>query len=256
MTSLSGTKPYFFKSLRINLSAARLFPPGLDQNVEHFALGVHGAPEVDQATIDLEIDLVEMPDRMRLRPAFAKIGCDLGSKMVHPAAHRLIGNHDSAFRQQILDVAEAQGEPDIKPDRLLDDLGREAVAAIADLGHHRWLRLKSRNGKPTDNVTMPLRALYKRDPQFATYMAQQVGMSQNMFNAMVKEKGALEALLAAEQKYAASTADIDAAEKRQNAWQLLIAASEQLGRSILTQLTPTFLRLVSGDPGFHRQAWS
>jgi hypothetical protein len=27
--------------------------------------------------------------------------------------------------------------PDIKPDRLLDDFGREAVAAIADLGHHR-----------------------------------------------------------------------------------------------------------------------
>ena len=38
--------------------------------------------------------------------------------------------------EQILDVAETQGEPDIKPDRLLDDFGREAVAAIADLGHH------------------------------------------------------------------------------------------------------------------------
>jgi hypothetical protein len=83
------------------------------------------------------------------------IGSDLGSKMVHPATHRLIGNHDSAFRQQILDVAEAQGEPDIKPDRLLDNLGRETVAAKADLGHHQWLRLKSRNGKPTDNVTTP-----------------------------------------------------------------------------------------------------
>ena len=50
-----------------------------------------------------------------------------------------------------------KGEPDIKPDRLLDDFGREAVAAIADLGHHRWLRLKSLNGKPTNNVTRPAR---------------------------------------------------------------------------------------------------
>src|SRR5208337_3106954 len=57
------------------------------------------------------------------------------------------------LHSQILDVAEAQGEPDIKPDRLLDNLGREAVAAIDDLGHHRWLRLKARNGKPADNVT-------------------------------------------------------------------------------------------------------
>jgi hypothetical protein len=38
----------------------------LDQNVEHFALGIHGTPEVDQATIDLEIDLVKMPDGVGL----------------------------------------------------------------------------------------------------------------------------------------------------------------------------------------------
>jgi hypothetical protein len=93
---------------------------------------------------------------VRPRPAFAKIGSDLGSKMVHPAAHRLIGNQDATLSQQILDVAEAQGEPDIKPDRVLDDFGREAVAAIADLGHHRWLRLKSLNGKPAGDVTMPV----------------------------------------------------------------------------------------------------
>ena len=48
-----------------------------------------------------------------------------------------------------------QREPDINPDRLLDNLGREAVAAIADLGHHRWLRLKVTDGKPNGDVTMP-----------------------------------------------------------------------------------------------------
>ena len=99
---------------------------------------------------------------MRLRPAFAKIGRDHGSKMVHPAAHRLIGNQDPTLSQQILDVAEAQGEPDIKPDRLLDNLGREAVAAIADLGHHRWLRLKVTDGKPNGDVTMPCEAAFAR----------------------------------------------------------------------------------------------
>jgi hypothetical protein len=40
---------------------------------------------IDQATIDLEIDFVHMPSRMRLRPAFAKIGRDLGAKMVRPS---------------------------------------------------------------------------------------------------------------------------------------------------------------------------
>src|SRR5450631_4271742 len=93
-----------------------------------------------------------MPDGMRLRPVFAKIGRYLGSKVVHPAAHGFIGDYYPTFGQQILDISEAQGEPDVKPDRLLDNLGREPVAAIADLGHHRWLRLKSRNGKPNGDV--------------------------------------------------------------------------------------------------------
>ena len=88
-----------------------------------------------------------------------KIGRDLGSKVVHPAAHGFIGDYYPTRGQQILDISEAQGEPEIKPDRLLDNLGREPVAAIADLGHHRWLRLKSRNGKPADNVTWPSPAL-------------------------------------------------------------------------------------------------
>ena len=55
--------------------------------------------------------------------------------MVYPAAHGLVGYHDAAFRQQILDVAEAQGKPDVKPNRLLDDFGREPVPLVAYFLH-------------------------------------------------------------------------------------------------------------------------
>jgi hypothetical protein len=73
--------------------------------------------------------------------------------MVLTAAHGFIGHQVPALSQQILDVAEAQSEPDIKPDRLLDDFGREAVAAIADLG----------------DVTMPLRGVWSKVAQLTTY---------------------------------------------------------------------------------------
>jgi hypothetical protein len=43
----------------------------------------------------------------------------------------MIPRYDTAFRQQIFDVAKAQGKPDVKPDRLLDDLGRKAIAGVA-----------------------------------------------------------------------------------------------------------------------------
>jgi hypothetical protein len=40
-----------------------------------------------------------------------------------------------AFGQQLLDIAVAQGEANIEPDRVLDDLGREAMTAVAERSH-------------------------------------------------------------------------------------------------------------------------
>jgi hypothetical protein len=111
---LSGTKPYFFSSLRINLSAARLF-------LLVWTSTSRTSPSASTAR-----------HRQTIRPsifrsAFAQVRCDHRPKMVHTASDRLIGDRDPAFCQQIFDVAEAQGKPDVKPDRLLDDFGREPV---------------------------------------------------------------------------------------------------------------------------------
>jgi hypothetical protein len=56
--------------------------------------------------------------------------------------------HDPAFRQQIFDVAEAQREPNIEPDRVLDDFGRKAIAAIADFDHRGWYGYRSVTASP------------------------------------------------------------------------------------------------------------
>jgi hypothetical protein len=47
--------------------------------------------------------------------------------MVDPATYRLIGDHDPAFGQQVLDITEAQGEPGIEPDGLLNDWVRSDI---------------------------------------------------------------------------------------------------------------------------------
>ena len=75
---------------------------------------------------------------MRLWPTFAQVGCDPRPEMAHPAPDRLIGDDNPAFSQQILDLAEAEREAVIKPDRVLDDFGRKAIAAIADFCHLEW----------------------------------------------------------------------------------------------------------------------
>ena len=77
--------------------------------------------------------------------AFAQVRCDHRPEMVHPAPDGLIGDHDPAFRQQILDVAEAQREPNIEPDRVLDDFGREPVPLFSS---SPWLFDRQRCRKP------------------------------------------------------------------------------------------------------------
>jgi hypothetical protein len=86
VTNLSGTKPYFLKSLRMSFSAAPLVPFRLDQYIEDLALGVDGAPQIDHAAIDFQIDFVKMPSRIGFGSAFAQVRRDHRSEVVHPSA--------------------------------------------------------------------------------------------------------------------------------------------------------------------------
>jgi hypothetical protein len=97
--------------------------------------------------------------RAALGPASSKVSRDHGSEVFHPAAYRLIGNHDPALSQQVLDIAEAEGEPNIEPDALLNDYGWEAISGVADLGHYPHLRPRILADKPV-NVTKPCRQMH------------------------------------------------------------------------------------------------
>jgi hypothetical protein len=50
-------KAIFLQKVAHQFERRPFVPPGLDQRVKNFALGIHGAPEVDQAAIDLEIEV-------------------------------------------------------------------------------------------------------------------------------------------------------------------------------------------------------
>jgi hypothetical protein len=55
--------------------------------------------------------------------------------MVHPTPDGLGGNRNPTLRRQILDIAQAQSEPEIKPNRPLNDLWRESISVVADFLH-------------------------------------------------------------------------------------------------------------------------
>src|SRR5271157_5689660 len=78
--------------------------------------------------------------------------------MIHPTPNRLVRHWDSAFRQQILDVTQAESEPEVEPNCLLNDLGRETIPAVADFQHAPDYRANSRTASPPrrDNAPPPL----------------------------------------------------------------------------------------------------
>ncbi len=57
----SGTKPYFFKGLRISFRRGVLVSLGLCQHIEDLAFGVDGAPQIDHAVSDFQIDFIQIP---------------------------------------------------------------------------------------------------------------------------------------------------------------------------------------------------
>ena len=77
-----------------------------------------------------------------------------GPKLQHPAPHRLIGDIEPAFSEELFHVAVAQGEPEIKPNRVLDDRRREAMSAIREMDHARTLSYRLLLSDPVA-VTLP-----------------------------------------------------------------------------------------------------
>jgi len=86
----------------------------LDQHIEDLALGVNSAPEIDHAAIDFQIDLVQMPDRMRFGTALAQLRCNDRPEMIYPASNGLIGDRDPALSEQVFDVSKAQRKRNVE----------------------------------------------------------------------------------------------------------------------------------------------
>ena len=94
--------------------------------------------------------MTEVPSIARAWPALPQVPRDHGAEFQHPAPHRPIGDIEPAFGEELLHVAVAQGEPEIKPNRMLDDRRREAMSTIREMGHARTLsyRLLRRDPLP------------------------------------------------------------------------------------------------------------
>ena len=87
---LVGDKAIFLQKLAHEFQGGPLVPPALNEHIKHFALGIHGTPQIDHAAGDFQIDLVKMPNSVGLRSTFAQVRRDHGPEMIHPTPYGLV----------------------------------------------------------------------------------------------------------------------------------------------------------------------
>src|SRR4051795_1991773 len=126
------------KSMKI---CSLLVAPALDHDIEHDAVLVDGAPEIMRLAGDLEDDFIHVPFVAGPgQPPPDDVG-ELLAELQTPLPDRLVADLDAAAGQHLLDHPKAQREAIVQPDRVADQLRREAVAGVEGLGRARHASL-------------------------------------------------------------------------------------------------------------------
>ena len=103
---------------------------GGDQDIQDVAMLVHGSPPVMSLAVDLEEDFIQVSLVARLRTTAAQlVSIDL-AELETPLPQGFVGHVDAAGGEEFFDIAVAEGEPEIEPDSVGDNLSRVAVALV------------------------------------------------------------------------------------------------------------------------------
>src|ERR1700732_3807061 len=123
------------EQLAHQLDGRRPVSTALDQDLEDLALVVDGTPQIHVLARDPDDHFVEMPAITRSRTAPPQSSSDRRSEFEHPTANALVGDVEPTLGKQFLNIAIAQGEAQVEPDRVLNHGRRETVPAIGDRTH-------------------------------------------------------------------------------------------------------------------------
>ena len=105
-------------------------PAVLHEDVEHDTMLIHRPPQIVQHTSDADEHLVQVPRVARLRSAPAQPPGEVGTELEAPMPNAFMGHYDATFRQDQLDIAQAEAEDVIQSDRVADDLRRKPMPGI------------------------------------------------------------------------------------------------------------------------------
>ena len=130
-------------------------PAGLNQEIQDFALTVHGTPEIELPPSNYDDHLVQVPAFGRSWPPTLNPPRIGPTEFQDPSSNCLIRDVETTLGKQVLYVPIAQRETAIEPDGMLDDDRWKAVTTVGYLAHPEMLKHRPCRSHAV-NVTMPL----------------------------------------------------------------------------------------------------
>ena len=131
-------------------------PAGLNQEIQDFALTVHGTPEIELPPSNYDDHLVQVPAFGRSWPPTLNPPRIGPTEFQDPSSNCLIRDVETTLGKQVLNVPIAQRETAIEPDGMLDDDRWKAVTTVGYLAHPETLKHRPCRSHAV-NVTMPAR---------------------------------------------------------------------------------------------------
>ena len=129
-------------------------PAGLNQEIQDFALTVHGTPEIELPPSNYDDHLVQVPAFGRSWPPTLNPPRIGPTEFQDPSSNCLIRDVETTLGKPVLNVPIAQRETAIEPDGMLDDDRRKAVTTVGYLAHPETLKHRPCRSHAV-NVTMP-----------------------------------------------------------------------------------------------------
>ena len=136
-------------------------PAGLNQEIQDFALTVHGTPEIELPPSNYDDHLVQVPAFGRSWPPTLNPPRIGPTEFQDPSSNCLIRDVETTLGKQVLNVPIAQRETAIEPDGMLDDDRWKAVTTVGYLAHPETLKHRPCRSHAV-NVTMPPGTMFRR----------------------------------------------------------------------------------------------
>ena len=114
----------------------------IDQNkamtgadLTNFAFVINRSPQPHALAVDFYGHFIQVPSSRWIGSGSSKILGEEAAEFQGPTTDCLVADVDAALGQHFLDIAKAEGEPEVEPDGLPNDVGREPVALERDCLH-------------------------------------------------------------------------------------------------------------------------